>query len=467
MDARVAAAVDALRGLFGDRCATTPSVTGSHGRDESFHPAAPPDAVVAVATTEEVAAALRVCNEHGVPAIAFGMASSLDGHVLATRGGICLDLSGMDAILEIRPDDLVAKVEAGVRRRQLHEALGPQGLFFPVDPGADATLGGMAATAAAGTTTVRYGPMRANVLGMTVVLADGRVLRTGGPTRKRSAGYDLTQLFVGSEGTLGVITELWLQVFGIPDRIAAARCTFPTLDDGVRTATQVVQSGVPIARCEFLDPAAVRAVNAHSGLDAEEANTLFFEFHGASQPEVDEQVSAVRAIADANGGAAFVWTTTTEERTQLWRARHDAHYALLASRPGSRDMVTDVAVPLSVLAACVERARGELAALPMPTAIFGHVADGNFHCSILVTEDSAEVAAASAAVERITEIAQELGGTCSGEHGIGLGKRHALAAEVGPDAIDVMRAVKRALDPNGILNPGKLLPDPEDPGVAG
>lgn len=460
MRAEVAVAVEELRALFGERCSTSPSVTESHGRDESFHPLTPPDAVVNVVSTEEVAAALRICHAHGVPVIAFGAGSSLDGHVLATHGGVTLDLSGMDRILEVRPDDLVARVEAGVRRRQLNEHLGRQGLFFPVDPGADATLGGMAATGAAGTTTVRYGPMRTNVLGMTVVLADGRVLRTGGPTRKRSAGYDLTHLFVGSEGTLGVMTELTLQVHGIPDRMAAARCSFPTLDAGVRTATQVVQSGIPIARCEFLDPASIRAVNAYAGLDSQEANTLFFEFHGASALEVDEQVTAVQALSEANGGGEFVWSTTTEERAALWRARHDAHFALLATRPGSRAMGTDVAVPLSALATCVERARLELDTLPVPTAVFGHVADGNFHTSILVREDDEqELAAGGAVVERITEIAQELGGTCSGEHGIGIGKRHALAAELSPDTIDAMRALKQALDPKGILNPGKLLPD--------
>jgi D-lactate dehydrogenase (cytochrome) len=456
----VAAAIEELRAAFGQRCATSSSVTGSHGRDESFHPGAPPDAVLGVTSTEDVARALEICHRHGAPVIAFGAGSSLDGHVLATQGGVTLDLAAMDRILEVRPDDLVVRVEAGVRRRQLNEHLGPLGLFFPVDPGADATLGGMVATGAAGTTTVRYGPMRTNVLGVTAVLADGRVLRTGGPTRKRSAGYDLTHLLVGSEGTLAVITELTLQVHGIPDRIAAARCTFPSLDAGVRTATQVVQSGVPIARCEFLDPAAVRAVNAYAGLDTEEANTLFFEFHGGSAAEVDEQVSAVRALVEANGGGAFVWSATTEERATLWRARHDAHWALLASRPGSRDMVTDVAVPLSALAVCVQRARAELDTLAMPTAVFGHVADGNFHCSILVRDDEpGEIAAAKAVADRITEIAQELGGTCSGEHGIGIGKRHALAAEAGPDVIAAMRAVKTALDPKGILNPGKLLPD--------
>lgn len=460
MEPNVAAAVDDLRGVFGDRCATSTSVTESHGRDESFHPLTPPDAVVSVLTTDEVAAALRICHAHGAPVVAFGAGSSLDGHVLATSGGVTLSLAGMDRILEVRPDDLVVRVEAGVRRRQLNEHLGPQGLFFPVDPGADATLGGMAATGAAGTTTVRYGPMRTNVLGMTAVLADGRVLRLGGPTRKRSAGYDLTHLLVGSEGTLAVITELTLQVHGIPDRMAAARCTFPTLEDGLRTATQIVQSGVPVARCEFLDPASVRAVNAYSGLDLEEANTLFFEFHGSSAAEVDEQVEASRTLAEANGGSAFRWSTTTEERAQLWRARHDSHFALLATRPGSRNLVTDVAVPLSQLAVCVERARVELDALPMPTAVLGHVADGNFHCSILVSDDDPdEVATAKATSDRITEIAQSLGGTCSGEHGIGIGKRHALATEVGPDTIAAMRAVKDALDPTGILNPGKLLPD--------
>jgi D-lactate dehydrogenase (cytochrome) len=455
----VAAAIEELRVAFGDRCATSRSAVDAHARDEGFHPPAPPDAVVTVASTDEVSTVLRICHAHGVPVIAFGAGSSLDGHVLAARGGVTVSLAAMDRILEVRPDDLVVRVEAGVRRRQLNAHLGPQGLFFPVDPGADATLGGMAATGAAGTTTVRYGAMRANVLGMTAVLADGRILRLGGPTRKRSAGYDLTHLFVGSEGTLAVITELTLQVYGIPDRMAAARCTFPTLEAGVRTATEVVQSGVPVARCEFLDPAAVRAVNAYSGLDTEEANTLFFEFHGSSAEEVDEQVEATRALAEGNGGGAFRWSTTTEERAQLWRARHDSHFALMATRPGCRNMVTDVAVPLSELAACVGRAQAELDALPMPTAVLGHVADGNFHCAILIADDPEELAAATAASHRITEIAQELGGTCSGEHGIGIGKRHALAEEVGPDVIAAMRAVKDALDPTGILNPGKLLPD--------
>ncbi len=428
-----------------------------HGSDESSYPPILPDAVVMARSTDDVVCVMRLANEYGVPVVPFGVGSSLEGHVLPVEGGISLDLSSMNQVLEVRPDDLVAVVQAGVRRISLNEQLAGDGLFFSVDPGADATLGGMASTGAAGTTTVRYGSMRDNVLGLTAVRADGTVFRTGRATRKDSAGYDLTRLLVGAEGTLAVITELTLRVFGIPERMAAAVCTFPSLANGVEAAIAVVRSGIPIARCEFLDSRSIEAVNAYSGTDFAVAPTLFFEFHGSASGVAD-QSAETREIVEAFGGSGFDWATDEHSRRQLWHARHNAYPAGIAAHPGSRSLTTDAAVPLSRLPEAVAAAERIFAAGPYAWSILGHVADGNFHALLLVDPDDAEmVDSARRAAKQLTAEVLALGGTCTGEHGIGLGKREALVDQVGIEAIEVMRAVKEALDPRGILNPGKVL----------
>ena len=453
------AAASALRDLLGERFSTSPSILGLHGRDESRFAPREPDAVAFANTTEEVSAILRTCSEHGVPVIPWGAGSSLEGHVLPVHGGVALDLTGMDRVLEVNAEDLDCRVEAGVHRLALEKQLGQDGLFFAVDPGADATLGGMAATAASGTRTTRYGTMRENVLGLRAVLADGTVIDTGSRARKSSAGYDLTRLLLGSEGTLAVICELTLRIHGIPEEIAAARCVFEDLAGAVATVTEAVQLGIPMARCELLDPAAIRAVNAHDELSEPEAYTLFLEFHGGPA-SVAEQVESVREIAASHGGGDFGWTTTTDERNRLWRARHNAYFAVTATRPGTRAQTTDVCVPVSRLAESITASAADAAELPFPAAMVGHVADGNYHWICPVDTDSeAEQAALAGFVERMVTRAQQAGGTCTGEHGVGLGKREALLAQAGPEAIRTMRALKQALDPAGILNPGKVLPD--------
>ncbi len=453
------AAASELRDLLGERLSTSPSILVLHARDESRFAPREPDAVAFAHTTEEVSAILRTCSEHGVPVIPWGAGSSLEGHVLPVHGGIALDLTGMDRVLELNAEDLDCRVEAGVHRLALEQRLGREGLFFAVDPGADATLGGMAATAASGTRTTRYGTMRENVLGLRAVLADGTVIDTGSRARKSSAGYDLTRLLLGSEGTLAVICELTLRIHGIPEEIAAARCVFDGLDGAVATVTEAVQLGIPMARCELLDPAAIRAVNAHDGLEETEAYTLFLEFHGGPQA-VAEQVESVRELAQAHGGGDFGWTRTTDERNRLWRARHNAYFAVTATRPGTRAQTTDVCVPVSRLAESITASAADAAELPFPAAMVGHVADGNYHWICPVdTGSEAEQEALAGFVERMATCAREAGGTCTGEHGVGLGKREALLAQAGPEAIETMRALKRALDPRGILNPGKVLPD--------
>jgi len=449
-------AIEGLRGRFGDALTTSESDRAIHGRDEGSWPTHLPDAVVYPSSTEEVAEAVQICAEHRVPIVAFGAGTSLEGHVIATRGGISIDLSRMNAILEINVDDLDARVQAGVHRMALNEQLGRMGLFFSVDPGADATLGGMAATGAAGTTTVRYGSMRDNVLALRVVLADGTVIDTGTRARKSAAGYDLTRLFIGSEGTLGIITELTVRVYGIPEHIAAAVCSFPTVGDAVATAIEAVQLGIPVARCELLDAVGMRAVNEHAGMDEAEAPTLFLEFHG-TEGSVSEDARAVGAIAGAHDGSAFRWATTQEERSRLWSARHNAWFAGLAMRPGCRSLATDAAVPVSRLAECIDQTQADMNALPFPALVIGHVADGNFHVQLLIDgENDGEMAVARAFTARLSARAHAMGGTCTGEHGIGFGKREALVAEAGP-AVEVMRALKRALDPEGLLNPDKIF----------
>jgi D-lactate dehydrogenase (cytochrome) len=446
----------ALRTVLSDRLSTAAAVCAQHGRDESYHTPYPPDAVAFAQNTEEVAAIVRLCAQYRTPVIAFGTGTSLEGHVAALKGGVCIDLSQMNRILAVHAEDLDATVEAGVTRKQLNEYLRDTGLFFPIDPGADASLGGMAATRASGTNAVRYGTMRENVLSLTVVLADGRIVRTARRARKSAAGYDLTRLFVGSEGTLGIITELTVRLYGIPEAISAAVCAFPAIENAVDAVILTIQSGVPVARIELLDEAQIAAINKYSKLDHKVAPTLFFEFHG-SPAGVAEQAEAVKAIAGEFGGADFRWAVTQEERSQLWQARHDAYYAALALRPGAKGWATDVCVPISRLAECIRETKRDLAQSPLPSALVGHVGDGNFHLVFMIDPNRPEeVAEAGRLNERMVARALAMEGTCTGEHGVGYGKMAFLAAEHG-EAVDVMRAIKRALDPANLLNPGKIV----------
>lgn len=453
-----AALIQSLQQQFQHRFSQGESNRLQHGRDESVHAPQPPDGVVMAESTEEVAAVVRLCAEHGVPIIPYGVGSSVEGHVLATRGGISLDLSGMNQVLAIHAEDGDATVQAGVTRKQLNDALKGTGLFFPIDPGADATLGGMAATRASGTNAVRYGTMRENVMATTTVLADGRIMKTGGRARKSSAGYDLTRLLVGSEGTLGIMTELTVKLYPIPEAISAAVCTFPSIEAAVQTVIQTIQLGVPVARIELLDALSLKAINLFSKTTLAEAPTLFFEFHG-SPAGVEEQAQTVQAIADDLGGANFEWATRPEDRSRLWQARHDAYFACLQLKPGCRCFPTDVCVPISRLAECIAETQADIAQVSIPIALFGHVGDGNFHLVVLVdTDNPKEMEEAAWISRRVVERAIAMEGTCTGEHGIGLGKKKYLVAEHGEVAVDVMRAVKAALDPCGLLNPGKVLP---------
>jgi D-lactate dehydrogenase (cytochrome) len=455
-----AALIDQLRGLLGDRVSTADAVREHHSHAESWHAPAKPDAVVFPLSTDEVAAVVRVCAEHRVPMVPFGMGSSMEGHVNAVRGGVSLDLTRMTRVLRVSPDDLDVTVEAGITRKALDAQLKNTGLMFPIDPGADATIGGMAATRASGTTAVRYGTMRENVLGLTVVLADGRVIRTGSRARKSSSGYDLTRLFVGSEGTLGVITEVTLRLFGRPEALAAAVCPFPSMEGAVNTVIQTIQLGIPVARMEVIDETQLAIVNRFSKTSYPETPTLFFEFHGTSQAVVDDQARMVDEIAKEQGAVGFQWASTPEDRARLWQARHDVYYATLASRPGAGAMTTDVCVPISQLAPCILETQADARASHIAAPLVGHAGDGNFHLILMLNRDDAdEVARVSAFSQRLVERALRLGGTCSGEHGVGLGKMKYLKAEHG-EALSVMRAIKQALDPNDLMNPGKMLPEP-------
>ncbi len=450
--------LDQLRQHFATRFTQGESNCLQHGRDESVHLPMPPLAVVFAETTEEVALVVKLCAEYKVPIIPYGVGSSVEGHVLAPHGGISIDLSGMNQIIAIHAEDGDATVQAGVTRLQLNDALKGTGLFFPIDPGADATLGGMAATRASGTNAVRYGTMRDNVMATSTVLADGRLMKTGGRARKSSAGYDLTRLLVGSEGTLGIMTELTVKLYPIPEAISAAVCTFPSIDAAVQTVIQTIQLGVPVARIELLDALSLAAINKFSKTSLAEAPTLFFEFHG-SPSAVAEQAETVQAIADDLGGANFEWATRPEDRSRLWQARHDAYFACLQLKPGCRCFPTDVCVPISRLAECIAATYEDIAQVSIPIALFGHVGDGNFHLVVLVDRDNPkEMAEAAWISERVVERAIAMEGTCTGEHGIGLGKRKYLVREHGTIAVDVMRAIKIALDPHNLLNPGKVLP---------
>lgn len=451
-----------LSDLLGDRFTTSESVLDLHGRDESPYPPVAPWAVAFPESTDEVQAIVRACAAHHVPMIPFGAGSSLEGQVLPIQGGVSIDLTGMNRIRALNAEDFDVVVEAGVTRLQLERALGEHGLFFPVDPGADATLGGMVATGASGTTTVRYGAMRENVLGLEVVLADGSVIRTGGRARKSSAGYDLTRLFIGSEGTLGVVTEITLRLHGIPEAIANAVCSFTALAGAVETAIEVIQWGVPVARLELLDEVQIDAVNRHAGLELSVEPTLFFEFHG-SPHEVAEHAETAGRICGEHGGDGFRAESDGEARAKLWQARHEAYFADLALRPGARIMSTDVCVPISRLAECILATKADIERVSFPAPIVGHVGDGNFHLLMSVDPDSdREMDEANALNEALVERALEMGGTCSGEHGIGIGKLKYMRRQHGP-ALEVMQAIKRALDPLGLINPGKVLPAGEDP----
>lgn len=444
--------------LLGDRCSVNPTLLEQHGRDEGHLPPGLPDAVVFPNSTAEVQKIAEICYAHGAPMIPYGVGTSLEGQVIPTRGGVSVDLSRMDRIIEVNAEDLDVHIEAGVTRRQLNEHIRDQGLFFPVDPGANATLGGMASTRASGTNSVLYGTMRDNVLGLTVVMSDGRVLKTGGRARKSAAGYDLTALFIGSEGTLGIITELTLRLYGRQEAISAAVCAFKDLPGAVNTVIETIQLGIPIARIELLDEVQIDAVNRFAKLGYALKPTLFLEFHG-STAGVKEQAETVAVIAQDNGGGEFKWATREEERRVLWRARHDVAYACKALRPGSKIWATDVCVPISRLAECVVETRRDIDQSKLIAPIVGHVGDGNFHVVMLLrTEDEDEMARAHAFNERLVARALDMGGTCTGEHGIGIGKIKKLMDEHG-DAVPLMLTIKQALDPTNIMNPGKLFLD--------
>jgi D-lactate dehydrogenase (cytochrome) len=451
------AMLDALKARFGERCSTATAVREQHGRDESPIDVPPPEAVVYCESTDEVAAVVQLASEHAVPVIPFGVGSSLEGHLLAVQGGVSIDLSRMNRVLRVNPEDLTVTVEAGVTRTQLNREIKDTGLFFPIDPGADASLGGMAATRASGTNAVRYGTMRENVLGLTVVTASGEVIHTGTRARKSSAGYDLTRLYVGSEGTLGVMTEITLKIYPLPEAMAAAVCHFPTIGDAVETTIEIIQLGVPIARCELLDPNAIRAVNRHDKLSLREAPMLLMEFHG-SPATVREQSATVQEIAREHGGEDFEWATTPEERTKLWTARHHAYFAAVQTRPGCRVLTTDTCVPISRLAECITETLAEADASGLPYFVVGHVGDGNFHVGFLLDPNIAqERETAERLSHQLVQRALRLEGTCTGEHGIGLHKMGFLVEEAGAGSVDTMRTIKRALDPKNILNPGKIF----------
>ncbi len=448
--------LDELRSLLGDRLTTSRGVREHHGKDESYFPYAPPDAVVFPESTGEVRDIVDLCRRHRTPMIPFGVGTSLEGHVLAIHGGVCVDLSRMNKVLAVHEADLDAAVQAGVTRKQLNEHIRHTGLFFPVDPGADATLGGMAATRASGTNAVRYGTMRENVLALTVVLADGRVITTSRRSRKSAAGYELTRLFVGSEGTLGIITELTVRLYAVPEAMSAAVCSFPDIAGAVNTVIQTLQAGIPIARSEALCATTMKAINAHSKTNYREQPTLFLEFHG-TQGGVEEQARLLQEIARENGGMDFEWATKPEDRNRLWSARHQAYFACLQLRPGSRAVSTDVCVPISRLTECIVETSKDIERASMPIPLFGHVGDGNFHCEILLRPDSeSELAEAKAFNERVVNRALAMEGTCTGEHGIGFGKMKSLRKELG-EAVDLMATLKRAIDPENLMNPGKVV----------
>jgi D-lactate dehydrogenase (cytochrome) len=445
-----------LRALLGERLTVSRGIRDQHGRDESAIPNASPQAVVFPESTAEISEIARICTRHRVPMIPYGVGTSLEGHVLAIHGGVTIDMGRMNRIVAIHANDLDAVVQAGVTRKSLNEAIRHAGLFFPIDPGADATLGGMASTRASGTNAVRYGTMRENVLALTVVLANGEVIRTAGRSRKSAAGYDLTRLFVGSEGTLGIITEVTIRLQAAPEAMSSAVCPFPSIESAVNTVIQTIQAGIPIARSELLCDLTIRAINKYSKTSYPEQPHLFLEFHG-SLTGVKEQANAVQEIANANGGSAFSWTTLAEDRNRMWQARHDAYFACLQLYPGSRAITADVCVPISRLAECIIDTQADVAGRPVPTPILGHVGDGNFHCVLLVhPENPEEILEAQKINKRLVKRALAMEGTCTGEHGIGIGKQAYLREELG-NAVDVMKNIKTAMDPFSLMNPGKII----------
>jgi D-lactate dehydrogenase (cytochrome) len=446
-----------LRAVLGDRVTTSRGVREHHGKDESYYPYAAPDAVVFPRSTEEVRDIVDVCRRYHTPMIPYGVGTSLEGHILANAGGVCVDLGQMNKVLAVHAEDLDAVVQAGVTRKQLNEEIRHAGLMFPVDPGADATIGGMAATRASGTNAVRYGTMRENVLSLTVVTADGRIIKTSRRPRKSAAGYDLTRLFVGSEGTLGIITEVTVRLYAVPDAMSAAVCSFRDMKGAVDTVIQTLQHGIPIARSEALCGLTMKAINAYNKTSYKEQPTLWIEFHG-TEAGVAEQAELVQAIATENGGEGFEWATKPEDRNRLWSARHQAYFAGLQLRPGARAVSTDVCVPISRLTECIVETTRDIERASMPIPLFGHVGDGNFHCMVLIRPDSdADLGEAKAFNERLVDRALSMEGTCTGEHGIGAGKIKSLKKEHG-DAVELMVSIKRTFDPDNLMNPGKVVP---------
>ncbi|MGK6309455.1 FAD-binding oxidoreductase [Variovorax sp. DT-64] len=451
------ALIQALKARFGEQCSTALAVRTQHGRDESSFDAPPPAAVVFAESTQDVADAVKLAGGYSVPVIPFGVGSSLEGHLLAVQGGISIDVSRMNRVLSVNAEDLTVTVEPGVTRKQLNEEIKSTGLFFPIDPGADASIGGMTATRASGTNAVRYGTMRENVLALEVVTASGEVIRTGTRAKKSSAGYDLTRLFVGSEGTLGVVTEITLRLYPLPEAVSAAICSFPSIEAAVRTTIEIIQLGVPIARVELIDVNTVRMVNAYSKLALREEPMLLMEFHG-SPAGVKEQAETVQELASGHGGNAFEWASTPEERTRLWTARHNSYFAAVQSRPGCRVISTDTCVPISRLADCLLESVAEADASGIPYFLVGHVGDGNFHFGYLLDPNAPEERVTAEKLNHaLVSRALALEGTCTGEHGVGLHKMEFLVNEAGVGAIDMMRTIKRALDPKNIMNPGKIF----------
>jgi len=449
--------VEKLREMLGDRVSQSGSVLESHGKGEAWHTPQPPDCVCFARSTEEVSAIVKVCASHGVPVIPFGVGTSLEGHTLAPIGGVSIDLTQMNEVLEVNEGDMDCRVQAGVTRKQLNTYLRATGLFFPIDPGADATIGGMTATRASGTNAVRYGTMRENVMSLTFVNAQGEIVKTGTRARKSSAGYDLTRLMVGSEGTLGVITEIGLRLYGVPEATNAAVVSFPDLNSAVETVIDTIQVGMPISRIELIDTAYMQAINAYSKTDYPEADTLFLEFQGTEQ-SVQEQVAQFREFSDEHGGGDFNWAETEEDRNKLWQVRHDAYWAILAKYPGKQGFTTDVCVPVSKLAEVIGFIRAEVDNSPLPAEILGHVGDGNFHMIFCIEPgNEAEVSEVYRLNEALVNLALEAGGTCTGEHGIGTGKLKYMRREHGDEAIQMMQTIKQALDPQNIMNPGKTV----------
>jgi D-lactate dehydrogenase (cytochrome) len=453
----IESAIAALHAKLGNKVVTSMEVRRQHANTTTWLPNEAADAVVYAASTEDVQDAVRIAAAHKVPVIAFGTGTSLEGHVNAPMGGICIDVAGMNEILAVHAEDLDCVIQPGVTRKKLNEYLRDQGLFFPIDPGADASLGGMAATRASGTNAVRYGTMKDNVLSLKAVLPNGEVIRTASRAKKSSAGYDLTRLFVGSEGTLGIITELTLKLAAIPEAISSAICPFKTVDGACQATIATIQSGIPVARIEFIDPIAIKATNNYSKLGLAEQPTLFLEFHG-SETGVKEQAERFGEIAAEFGGGPFKWTTQAEERTRLWQARHDAYFAMMSLRPGAKSLATDICVPISRLAEAVTETMQDIEELKLLGPIVGHVGDGNFHVGLILDMgDQDEVGRAHRFLERLTERALRMDGTCTGEHGVGQGKMKYMEAEHGPVVLDMMRSLKRALDPDNIMNPGKIV----------